>query len=50
MTGDSTPTSPTSCTVRVPRTGAEVFTMPIPAFTTPIPAFTMPIPAFTMPI
>ena len=30
MTGDSAPTSPTSCAARVPRTGAEVFTMTDP--------------------
>ena len=30
MTGDSAPTSPSSCASRVPRTGAEVFTMTDP--------------------
>ena len=30
MTGDSAPTSPTSCAARVPRKGAEVFTMTDP--------------------
>ena len=30
MTGDSAPTSPSSCATRVPRAGAEVFTMTDP--------------------
>ena len=30
MTGDSAPTSPSSCATRVARTGAEVFTMTDP--------------------